>query len=135
MPTQTRSSLTVSQRQRYLGSEQTKGDLEVRIFRRFVQAAALSINPSSIEKRTPPEPDILCKTLEGDYLAFELVELCDPNLASAPAKAEAAGEFTMFGPGIHHVQSSQRSYKSRIKLLIRSSCCATPMAELSLLMM
>ena len=36
---------------------------------------------ATAEKRTPPEPDILCTHRTEGSVAFELVEICDPNLA------------------------------------------------------
>jgi hypothetical protein len=68
-----------------MSSEQTKGAYEVEVFRRFIEAAKLPIAPSSVEKREPPEPDIRCLHSTDGPIAFELVELCDPNLAKAIA--------------------------------------------------
>lgn len=68
-------------------SEREKGEREVAVFERFVAISLLPIDPNSIEKCAPPHPDILCRhTTEGD-VAFELVELCDPNLAKSIATA------------------------------------------------
>lgn len=53
------------------------------VFHRFVQAAQLPILPNSVEKRPPPEPDLRCVCVAGGSVAFELVELCDSNLAAA----------------------------------------------------
>ena len=53
---------------------------EIEIFRSFVAASGLDIDVSSIEKREPPEPDILC-CIDGNKVAFELVELIDDKLA------------------------------------------------------
>lgn len=66
-----------------MSNESQKGARELEIFATFMRAASISIKPESITKREPPEPDILCQTLDGCQIAFELVELCDPNLASA----------------------------------------------------
>lgn len=62
-------------------NEINKGVVEIELFRRFVDAAELPIDLSSIEKRDPPEPDILCQHLKDGPIHFELVELCDPNIA------------------------------------------------------
>ena len=48
---------------------------EIRAFRHFLQKADINIDPDSIVKRQPPEPDILCRLADGSRLAFELVEL------------------------------------------------------------
>jgi len=62
-------------------SEQDKGLTECDIFRSFAKRAGILIDMSSIEKRLPPEPDILVRGSDGQYMAFELVEICDPNIA------------------------------------------------------
>jgi len=54
---------------------------ETEIFLRFARAAGLAIDEGSVEKRPPPEPDILCRTATGEPLAFELVELIDESYA------------------------------------------------------
>lgn len=57
------------------------GSREGKIFIRFAEVCGLAVQPDSIEKREPPEPDILCK-IEGEgFVAFEMVELIDPDLA------------------------------------------------------
>lgn len=70
-----------------MASEHVKGETEVAVFMRFLEASQLPIDPGSIEKRSPPEPDILCThRLEG-AVAFELVEMCDPRFARSIAKS------------------------------------------------
>lgn len=64
-------------------SEQAKGAEEIKVFLRFLQAADLPIAATSIENRDPPEPDPRCIHAIDGPIAFELVELCDPNLAKA----------------------------------------------------
>jgi hypothetical protein len=54
---------------------------ECKIFIRFAEVCGLTVQPDSIEKRNPPEPDILCKIEGGSSVAFEMVELIDSNLA------------------------------------------------------
>ena len=68
-------------------SEHTKGEHEMTVFRRFLEASQLPIDPNSVEKRSPPEPDIHCRHMSEGAVAFELVELCDPNFAKSIAKA------------------------------------------------
>ncbi|MDO8893400.1 MAG: hypothetical protein U1D41_01160 [Nitrosomonas sp.] len=67
-------------------SEHEKGEREVAVFKRFLETSHLPIDPSSIQKCMPPHPDILCRHLTDGEVAFELVELCDPNLAKSIAK-------------------------------------------------
>jgi hypothetical protein len=70
-----------------MASEYAKGETEVAVFMRFLEASQLPIDRNSVEKRSPPEPDILCThQLEG-AVAFELVEMCDPRFAKSIAKA------------------------------------------------
>jgi hypothetical protein len=47
----------------------------------FLAESKLPIEPSSVEKCLPPEPDILCHHKVEGAVAFELVEICDPILA------------------------------------------------------
>jgi hypothetical protein len=64
-------------------SEQSKGTDEIDVFLRFIRAANLPVVPGSVEKRPPPEPDLRCIHSVDGKVAFELVELCDPNMARA----------------------------------------------------
>ena len=59
-----------------------QGEDEVRALHDFVAQARLPVVPESIQKRDPPEPDILCRLKSGEQLAFELVELCHPTNAA-----------------------------------------------------
>jgi len=54
---------------------------EIAIFRAFTKVCDISINPNSIEKKRPPEPDIQCEVMENGPLAFELVEIIDRDFA------------------------------------------------------
>lgn len=66
-------------------SEATKGFEEAEVMRRFIERAQLPVDPATIEKRVPPEPDLICvHAIEGS-IAFELVNLCDPELAKVVA--------------------------------------------------
>jgi hypothetical protein len=65
-----------------MASEASKGkEVEIPIFLEFIRSGNLSFDPSSVQKRNPPEPDILCRATNGEDVAFELVEICDHNLA------------------------------------------------------
>lgn len=64
-------------------TEQEKAENEISAFHEFLQKAALPIDPLSVCKRNPPEPDISCfHALEGE-IAFEMTEICDHNIAKA----------------------------------------------------
>jgi len=54
---------------------------EIRVFKKFAPNFPLPIVMNSIEKRKPPEPDILCCLEDGTKIAFELVEIIDEGLA------------------------------------------------------
>lgn len=73
-----------------MASEGKQGEAEVALYLRFLETSNLPIDRSSIEKRTPPEPDILCAHQTEGKIAFELVELCDPRLANSIAELEGS---------------------------------------------
>lgn len=54
---------------------------ELRVFKKFSEVCPYPINFDSIEKREPPEPDILCKLLDEKVMAFEIVECIDSSLS------------------------------------------------------
>jgi hypothetical protein len=64
-------------------SDELKARHERTVFTRFALAARVAIDPVTVESRAPPAPDILCSTVLGEPLAFELVELCSPEIAKA----------------------------------------------------
>jgi len=64
-----------------MNADAEKAARERRVFQAFIQEAALPIYPESVQSRCPPEPDILCcHRLEG-WVAFELAEICDSDIA------------------------------------------------------
>ncbi len=54
---------------------------EIYIFKKFAKLSRYSINPKSIVKKEPPEPDISCSLSDGNIIAFELVEIIDEDYA------------------------------------------------------
>lgn len=78
---------------RDMAPEETKHNREIEIFAQFVSASKLLIDPTTIEKREPPEPDILCTHLNEGPQAFELVEICDPTLAKFMATVTEGGAY------------------------------------------
>lgn len=72
-----------------MSSENEKGEIEKNIFQDFLKRSGLPINPDTVEKRAPPEPDILCQRADGTFVAIELVEICDSNLAKAISRADS----------------------------------------------
>ena len=51
----------------------------MRVFEDFINRSGLPIDRQSIKKCDPPEPDILCK-VSGEYVTFELAEVCSPEI-------------------------------------------------------
>lgn len=78
-----------------MSTEKIKGKREMEIFSRFVSASKLPIDSATIEKREPPEPDILCTHRDEGRVAFELVEICDPKLAKFMATVAEGGAYYM----------------------------------------
>lgn len=74
-------------------TEADKAGHEEKVFREFAsRVTRLRLDPGSIEKRSPPEPDILCRDADQGFIAFELVELCDPNLAAEITRITKSGD-------------------------------------------
>lgn len=76
-------------------SEQSKGINEIALFSAFVTAADLPYDLSTVEKRVPPQPDIVCAHQSEGLIAFELVEICDPTLARFNATVKEGGTYYM----------------------------------------
>ncbi len=66
---------------RDMGTRNRQAGKEIAIFELF--ANAVGLRPRSIEKREPPEPDILC-VLGEDPVAFEMVELIEQRTIAHP---------------------------------------------------
>ena len=60
-----------------------KTRLEIQTFCDFIARSELPINPCSVKKRQPPEPDILCWVNGTGHVAFELTEICNERIARA----------------------------------------------------
>jgi len=63
----------------------SQGKREVQIVKKFAAICPYKINLNSINKKDPPEPDILCKLENGLELSFELVECLDNLIAKTPS--------------------------------------------------
>lgn len=74
-----------------MNAEQTKASREMQVFLEFLQKSELPIDRDSVENRKPPEPDILCRHNEQGFVAFEFVELCEPEIAKTVAENLKAG--------------------------------------------
>ena len=60
-------------------NDEKKAAREMQVFEDFVKRSGLPIDRQSIRKCDPPEPDMLCK-VSGEYVAFELAEVCSPEI-------------------------------------------------------
>lgn len=71
-----------------MGAETAKINREIEVFRTFIERSGLPIDPATVEKRFPPEPDLVCFHENDGAIAFELTELCDSSLARSIAMAD-----------------------------------------------
>jgi hypothetical protein len=89
-----------------------QSDSELAVFRAFVEAQALPIKGDSVQKRPPPEPDILCQVDGLGSLAFELVEIINSDLArwvNEQIRLEKALQLSAdSGPSSHALSDSFR---------------------------
>jgi len=76
-------------------NEQSKGSCEIDIFSKFVMKGNFLYDLDTVEKRSPPEPDIICTHQVSGVVAFELVEICDSKLAEFNATVEVGGVYYM----------------------------------------
>lgn len=77
-----------------MSHELRKAQLELEIFQEFARRSGLPIAPDSIENRRPPAPDIFCRFGNGDGVAFELKQLCEPWMAKTTDYLLKSGDET-----------------------------------------
>jgi hypothetical protein len=58
-----------------------KAEREKRVFLAFAKHSSLPVDLATVESRNPPEPDIRCFVHGAGEVAFELAEICNPELA------------------------------------------------------
>ena len=75
--------------------DEKKAAREMQVFEDFVNRSGLPIDHQSIRKCDPPEPDILCK-VSGEYVAFELAEVCSPEIPRAISHIPPTGGASNF---------------------------------------
>jgi hypothetical protein len=95
-------------------SEAEKAQDEVLAVRRFIERSGLPLDASSIHKRIPPEPDLLCQGAEG-LVAFDIANLCDGEVAKVLAAGARArtDAFSTTDPSAAIVRDKlSRSYKT-----------------------
>lgn len=93
--------------------ENKQSQNEIRVFKEFAKVCPYNIDLESIEKRDPPEPDILCE-IKGEKVAFEMVECIDSDLASSIYDSCKLGK-------VYHdeLESLPRDRRERIKTKFR----------------
>lgn len=99
-------------------SELDKSKNELAVFRDFAKRARLDIQPRSITKCFPRKPDILCCLVNEGPVAFELVEICDPRLASAPSR--------LADGGVEYIRTADPTWKIIAKKLKCKYVCEHP---------
>ena len=75
--------------------DEKKAARERKVFEDFISRSGLPIDRQSIRKCDPPEPDILCK-VSGEYVAFELAEVCSPEIPRAISHIPRTGGVSNF---------------------------------------
>ena len=108
-----------------MSTEATKGLGEIEAFRLFIVRSQTPIDPLSVEKRNPPEPDILCRHATDGVVAFELAILCDAEIAKVIAAGSKArtDAFSTSDPSAEIVRKKlKKSYETDhpIELLVYS---------------
>jgi hypothetical protein len=78
-------------------SEHQKAEFERNRFLRAAAIAGIEVVADSVASRPPPEPDILCTLTSGEIVAFELVELVDPDEPRTLSRAVKTGSIEVFG--------------------------------------
>lgn len=76
---------SIERGRRAMAPEQSKARREMHVFLEFIRQSQFTIDGAP-EGRSPPEPEILCKHQEQGFIAFELVELCDAQIAGTTAR-------------------------------------------------
>ena len=101
-------------------AEVLKAERERTHFARFASAERPDIDLESIESCRPPAPDIACSTSTGERLAFELVELCPPEIA------KAVGDDLKAGGGVSVVWPADPTERVLLKKLRNNYACDVP---------
>ena len=86
--------------------ELEKAAWERKVFREVAAVAGLQIKPKSLRSRRHPEPDIACTLRSGERIAFELVELVDPDIARI--------ESTLSNQGVWFGDPTRRSLRRKL---------------------
>ena len=71
-------------------AQHRKQQLEREAFAAFTLHLGISAKWVTVESRPDGEPDLLCTSLDGEVVAFELVSLTDPRIAEVQAAGPKA---------------------------------------------
>jgi hypothetical protein len=80
---------------------------ELAVFSDFALASGLRVVEGSVEKRPPPEPDVLCEIEAEGPVAFELLELVDQERVARPRGIQDEVE-DGFGEGFSEMAEPER---------------------------
>lgn len=74
-----------------MSTEESKGLVELEVFRKFVLASALPLSGARKGDVRLKEPDVVCQWSD-QLVGFELAEVCTPDFLAGMAEASRAGE-------------------------------------------
>jgi hypothetical protein len=78
-------------------TELDKAAVELTVFCEFIFKARIAIDPASVSKPgMQSEPDIFCTLSNGEHVAYELVEICAPDIAATLSKNHTGGTAAIF---------------------------------------
>jgi hypothetical protein len=82
---------TTGKKAQSMKADQSKASREMQVFLEFIEKSGLPIECDSVENRPSREPDILCMHKKEGFIAFELGELCNEEIAETIAKDIRSG--------------------------------------------
>jgi hypothetical protein len=97
-------------------SENEKSREEKKAFQLFAERLGTRHEWLTIESRKPPEPDLLCVHVENGSVAFELVRICDSNIAKVLAVGAKAHQAAFYAgdPSEQIIRKKlQKTYSTR----------------------
>ena len=111
--------------------DEKKAAREMRVFEDFINRSGLPIDRQSIKKCDPPEPDLLCK-VSGEYVAFELAEVCSPEIPreiSSVLQTGGESKFIWSGNPVSEIARKKIKNLKTTGLTIQSSFFSTQTVE------
>ena len=108
--------------------DKEKSRREIQAFCDFIARSELPINPCSVEKRHPQEPDILCWVNGAGYVAFELTETCDETIARTlnerPIQDNSESKYIRPETDVRRILEKKRNKKYKTPHPIELLVCA-----------